>query len=53
MTVCKKAAELAQMLNRIKAKGVRLTADKILQKASCEEICWYYRELVEKEREHK
>ena len=44
---CRKAAELAAALNRIRARGARVSAKQILQRASCEEISWYHRKLVE------
>lgn len=47
---CRKAAELAAALNRIRARGARVSAKKILQRASCEEISWYHRKLVEDNR---
>lgn len=45
--VCRKAAELAAALNRIRARGARVNTKQILQKASCEEISWYHRKIVE------
>lgn len=45
---CKKAAEVATALNRIRYRRRKFTAAEIRRKASCQEIEWYHRELVEK-----